>query len=72
MVAMPKRTPPARLAFRAMQYRHLSEARKQAGKPPLTLEEMNKMTRWQIIEETNACLRMTKQTGVLFEDRGSG
>lgn len=67
MVSLPRRASSARMAFRAMQYRHLAKARHDAGKPALTIEQMNKMTRWQIIEETNACLRMVKQTGQLYE-----
>lgn len=54
------------ISFRCTQYKFLAAARKAAGLPALTVEELNKLTRWQIIEETLRCEKLAKKTEQLF------
>lgn len=69
MLTAPGTTPPRRRGIcplRANAYRALNQERRAAGLSPFTIEQLNRMTLWQMIEETNGLINAGKCERGLF------
>ncbi len=67
-------TTPKRSKFpplRAAAYRALNQERARAGLPVYTIDQLNQMKVWDMMQETSALINMAKAEKTLFGDGGA-